>query len=1001
MEDKLKKAKKILDLEDDADLTLLESIEELKEDLCESSGKMTNEIKEAIYDAANNIVIPEQKETDLSDVINKLNSLESELKKKSTFSLSPALKKELKGEKGDTTVIEKVIEKTTETVREIPIVTENVVERTTEEISGDKIVDRINTQDKQIKKEKVEGLESLERLVKQQTTATKEHIWQGTSEVRVKELIAQNVTPPTPETDPLSIHLNGDNSPTANIDWGGNEINNIDFVGDQPTVINPVTNVVLTRTEVSGSDEALYDNDGDLTFKAYSYKTIGATKYYSVAVTSNTLTLPYVEYIFNLSFTGTTGVDGYYLTYEFTDNMGDNMGGDTDPTSYAYGWDIGTNTTFLLNASSIRTRTSNPTFTQYTVIPPSLDLENDTLNISKLGKQTTNGFVTTTNSDGTISIDTNTYLTPTTADLAYYKIDQTIPQTIDGQIQAEIDNTDYTNISGAGAGLYLKNPNVNGQNVIYSEVNGAMVAKWRTDYVGNISWIAGTTGAHDFYVGGDYGTGTNPLKIFNNGNICIGENNPSDNGENFQSYGGAYMDGVLINEHSPNNNVNSFENLGAGGFYDNNGNLRAQFTNYNTDYAGDFKGKMVFEDKNGAYTTSTMFEDSAFSFYSNGYWGGKLAGSGGGVNGYDNNNNNVFLADNVNAITAQGRTVITPISITYTSSNGLGEQLVVSDSDRALGGVQQNTKALFLGSASFVDRLAHFDNNQGGTRTEVTYSNSESGWQNNFVSFMVHGSSFNNNYYFTDFTGKSYDNGWAYLVAQGSGAGIQQGFGILLTDNVPMLFGTNNLTRGYISGAGNWILGNGATADNGNKVQIETTGSADNVLDMRTSDSSTGAQVRMSLTRAGDAGSGLERGSVIFAYSDSANGGVSGWADYEDRRLGFFTGSGSGSTERVSISNTGVFKTNYGRIGKITTATDTYTILETDHTIVCNKATAFTVTLPTAVVGQIFKIKNINTGLVTIEGAGSDTIDGDLNQAIYQWECMQLQCSVANTWIIL
>jgi hypothetical protein len=204
MEDKkLKKAKKILDLEDDADLTLLESIEELKEDVCESSCKMTNEIKEAIYDAANNIIIPEQKETDLSDVLNKLNSLSEEVKKKSIFSLSPKLKAELKGDKGDTTIVEKVIEKTTEIVKEIPIVTENVVERTTEEISGDKIVDRINTQDKQIKKEKVEGLESLERLVKQQTTATKEHIWQGVSEVRVKELISQNVVPAIPDTDTL------------------------------------------------------------------------------------------------------------------------------------------------------------------------------------------------------------------------------------------------------------------------------------------------------------------------------------------------------------------------------------------------------------------------------------------------------------------------------------------------------------------------------------------------------------------------------------------------------------------------------------------------------------------------------------------------------------------------------------------------------------------------------------------------------------------------------
>jgi hypothetical protein len=219
---------------------------------------------------------------------------------------------------------------------------------------------------------------------------------------------------------------------TSDVDLNAKEINNITYVGDKPTSLGAVTNAVLTRTDAPGSTEALYDNDGNLTFKAYSYKTIGATKYYSVATTSNTLTLPYAEYIFNISFTGATGADGYYLTYEFTDYMSDNMGGDTNPTSYQYGWDIGTNTTFTLNASNLRTRISNPAFTPYLSTPASLDLENDTLNISKLGKQTTNGFVKTTNSDGTIEIDTTTYLDTTTAGTSYLKLDQTTPQTFTG-----------------------------------------------------------------------------------------------------------------------------------------------------------------------------------------------------------------------------------------------------------------------------------------------------------------------------------------------------------------------------------------------------------------------------------------------------------------------------------------------------------------------------------------------------------------------------------------
>ena len=82
----------------------------------------------------------------------------------------------------------------------------------------------------------------------------------------------------------------------------------------------------------------------------------------------------------------------------------------------------------------------------------------------------------------------------------------------------------------------------------------------------------------------------------------------------------------------------------------------------------------------------------------------------------------------------------------------------------------------------------------------------------------------------------------------------------------------------------------------------------------------------------------------------------------------------------------------------VTTVVDTYTVLPTDSTIICNKATPFTVTLPTAVVGQVFDIGNIGAGAVTIDGAGTDTIDGDLTQYLLQWESVKLQCVATNTW---
>ena len=78
--------------------------------------------------------------------------------------------------------------------------------------------------------------------------------------------------------------------------------------------------------------------------------------------------------------------------------------------------------------------------------------------------------------------------------------------------------------------------------------------------------------------------------------------------------------------------------------------------------------------------------------------------------------------------------------------------------------------------------------------------------------------------------------------------------------------------------------------------------------------------------------------------------------------------------------------------------TDTYTILDTDVTIVCNKGTAFTVTLPATVVGQNFWIGNIGVGLVTVDGDGTDTIDGDLTQDLDQWEGIHVHCYAANVW---
>jgi hypothetical protein len=62
-----------------------------------------------------------------------------------------------------------------------------------------------------------------------------------------------------------------------------------------------------------------------------------------------------------------------------------------------------------------------------------------------------------------------------------------------------------------------------------------------------------------------------------------------------------------------------------------------------------------------------------------------------------------------------------------------------------------------------------------------------------------------------------------------------------------------------------------------------------------------------------------------------------------------------------------------------TNRTSTYTIDNEDCVVNCTSGT-FTVTLPTAVgvEGQYFIVKNSGTGVITIDGDGSETIDGNL-----------------------
>lgn len=73
-----------------------------------------------------------------------------------------------------------------------------------------------------------------------------------------------------------------------------------------------------------------------------------------------------------------------------------------------------------------------------------------------------------------------------------------------------------------------------------------------------------------------------------------------------------------------------------------------------------------------------------------------------------------------------------------------------------------------------------------------------------------------------------------------------------------------------------------------------------------------------------------------------------------------------------------------------------------DNDCVISATGTVTVTLPTAVgvSGRMYWVKNSGTGTITVDGNGSETIDGAATQAVAAGDCIQV-CSDGLNWIIL
>jgi len=92
-----------------------------------------------------------------------------------------------------------------------------------------------------------------------------------------------------------------------------------------------------------------------------------------------------------------------------------------------------------------------------------------------------------------------------------------------------------------------------------------------------------------------------------------------------------------------------------------------------------------------------------------------------------------------------------------------------------------------------------------------------------------------------------------------------------------------------------------------------------------------------------------------------------------------------------------------GAIGSTIITLTTNTTLDKSHNVVlCNSASTFTITLPAANTCQYrtYKIKNINTGEITIDANSTETIDGDLTQLLVQYDAITIISNGTN-WFIL
>ena len=153
-------------------------------------------------------------------------------------------------------------------------------------------------------------------------------------------------------------------------------------------------------------------------------------------------------------------------------------------------------------------------------------------------------------------------------------------------------------------------------------------------------------------------------------------------------------------------------------------------------------------------------------------------------------------------------------------------------------------------------------------------------------------------------------------------------------------------------------------------------------------------------------------GSIGIGQANSTTNGYlsSGdWTTFNNKVSSQWTTSGSSisySTGSVGIGTTtpGTMLDVHGSFSlPITTVTANYTVGANDYTVLCNNSVSITITLPTAagISGRIIVIKKLTATSTTIDGYGSETIDGATTVvSTTQWLSWMLQ-SNGTAWFVI